>query len=105
MERHLPFERGEEHGPAPLPQIETQLVHDVWREGIEPAALVEKMVRQYHPLAASSGDNELGGNTLGQLYGHLLGTVSFEPSDLAEPDEEYLTKSGFGGDIGSYIPR
>jgi len=45
------------------PQIGAQLADYARREGIEPAALVEKMVRQYHPLPASPGDNDLGGKT------------------------------------------
>jgi hypothetical protein len=78
------------------PQVAATLFDLARREGIEPTALVEKMVKAYQPLPASTDKNELGGKTIGELYGHLLGTVSFEPSDLATRDEEYLTLSRFG---------
>jgi len=37
-----------------------------------------------------------GDKTMGEVYENLLGTTSFEPSDLAARDEEYLATSGFG---------
>ena len=78
------------------PQVEAQLFDYARREGIDLSTLIEKMVREYRPHSASAEDDELGGKTLGEVYGHLLGTASFEPSDLAARDEEYLTMSGFG---------
>ena len=76
------------------PQIESQIMALAEREGIEPSALIEKMVSEYHPSDVE--EDELGGKTLGQLYGHLFGTVSFEPNDVAENAEEYLASSDFG---------
>jgi hypothetical protein len=88
------------------PQVEAQLFDFAKREGIDPSLLIEKMVREYQPPPVSTGQNELGGKTVGELYGHLLGTVSFEPSDLAERAEEYLAMSGFGETFGvGVIPR
>jgi hypothetical protein len=78
------------------PRLEARIVDYAKREGIEPADLIEKLVEGYQPLPTSKEHNELGGKTIGELYGHLLGSVSFEPSDLAERDEEYPLSSGFG---------
>jgi len=66
------------------PQVEAQLFDYARREGIDLSTLIEKMVREYRPLPTSAEDDKLGGKTLGEVYGHLLGTVSAEPSDLAK---------------------
>ena len=34
--------------------------------------------------------------TLEELYGHLFGTVAFEPTDVGKNAEEYLRTTGFG---------
>ena len=78
------------------PQIEARLIDIARQEGIDPTTLIEKMVKEYQPIVPFTGKNELGGKTIGELYGPLLGTVRFEPSDLAERTEEYLAVSGFG---------
>jgi hypothetical protein len=78
------------------PQIEARLLDIANREGMEPSALVEKMVEEYQPRPVVNSENEYGGKTAGELYGHLLGTVSGGPADLSERDEEYLTITGFG---------
>jgi len=78
------------------PQIESQIISLAKSEGIEPSELIEKLVNEYRPSGKSTEVDELGGKTLGELYCHLFGTVSFEPNDVSERAEEYLASTGFG---------
>jgi hypothetical protein len=78
------------------PEVEARIVEVAKREGVEPSVLLEKMLEGYQQLPVQAEQNELGGKTIGELYGHLLGAMSFEPSDLAERDEQYLAATGFG---------
>lgn len=78
------------------PQIEARIFDFAKREGIDPSSWIAKLVSEYRPVDQNDGDDELGGKTLGELYGHLFGTVSFEPNDVSQRAEEYLTLTGFG---------
>jgi hypothetical protein len=65
------------------------------RDEIPSDAMVE--VKVYKPRSETDeGSGDFGGKTIGDVYGHLFGTLNFSPPDLAERAEEYLAESGFG---------
>jgi len=82
-----------------LETMPTKVFKGTWPEvlshqdEIPAGSIVELSV--YEPSVAEEDTEAYGGKTAAEIFEAEIGTVSFEPSDLGERAEEYLSP-GFG---------
>ncbi len=79
------------------PNVEARFTEAARKNGINPDQLFEQLVIDNLPELNKNAQNEeedFGGKTLGEVYGHLFGTVHSGVSDKAGNPKKYM--SGFG---------
>jgi hypothetical protein len=79
------------------PQLEARFTAAARQNGIDLETFFEKIVSAHLPPVEVSENQELGdfgGRTLGEVFGHLFGTVKSGASDKATHPEKYM--QGFG---------
>ena len=79
------------------PSLEAEIVQRAAVEGISPDQLIDRLLhhhsRQNGPNADETGD--FGGKSVFEAFEDIIGTESFEPTDLGRRAEDYLA-GGFG---------